>query len=93
MMPGYLGYVLYGREAIEAHKMQVRGCMYVTGRAWWDVCIYNPKFGGIVHRVERDKETQDALSLYLPLFLNELRDAKQYLLDKGLTPYNTKVTA
>jgi hypothetical protein len=93
MMPGYLAYLLGWNEAIVAHRMQVQGCLYVTGRKWWDVVIYNPKFGGMVNRIEPDPETQDAISFCLRLFIDELNLAKEYLLDKGLAPFSQKAGA
>jgi hypothetical protein len=36
------------------HIAQVQGSMWITERAWWDVCIFWPKMPTFVRRVQRD---------------------------------------
>jgi hypothetical protein len=43
------------------HKAQVQGCLWITGRKWWDFCSYSPDFTDerlrlYIFRVERDEE-------------------------------------
>lgn len=45
---------------------QVQGCMWITGRRWWDFCLYCPALEGIGkhlwhRRVERDDAYIDAM--------------------------------
>ena len=40
---------------------QVQGCLYLTGREWWDILSYNPELPPVVCRVERDEEYIAAL--------------------------------
>ena len=35
---------------------QIQGCLYVTGRKWWDFISYYPKLPPILIRIERDEE-------------------------------------
>lgn len=37
------------------HKPQVQGCLYITGRKWWDCMSYHPKLPPSIIRVERDE--------------------------------------
>lgn len=39
----------------EDHKPQVQGCLYITGRKWWDCMSYHPKLPPSIIRVERDE--------------------------------------
>lgn len=38
------------------HKAQVQGCLWITGREWWDFMSYAPKLPPLYVRVVRDKE-------------------------------------
>jgi hypothetical protein len=42
-------------------------CLYVTGRKWWDLVIYNPNFKQniIIYRIESDEEKQEQLKVGL----------------------------
>ena len=36
------------------HIAQIQGSMWITERAWWDVCIYYPRMPTFIRRVHRD---------------------------------------
>jgi len=38
------------------YKPQVQGCMWVTGRKWWDFMSYHPDLPPLIVRVPRDEE-------------------------------------
>jgi len=35
---------------------QIQGCLYITGREWWDFMSYHPAMEDLIVRVERDNE-------------------------------------
>lgn len=35
---------------------QVQGCLWITGRDWWDFMSYHPEMPHLITRVERDEE-------------------------------------
>ena len=59
------------------YRMQVQGCLWVTGRKWWDVASYNPAMHGVIVRCEPDTEFQAAFGPALAVFLDELESAKR----------------
>ena len=38
------------------YKQQVQGCMWVTGRDWWDFMSYHERMPALIVRVERDDD-------------------------------------
>lgn len=59
------------------HLPQVQGCMFVTGRQWWDFASYDPRqserFCLYVQRIERDQTYIDKLEIALLQFEAELQ--------------------
>jgi hypothetical protein len=49
------------------YDWQIQMCLYVTGRKWWDLVIYNPNFKQniIIYRIESDEEKQEQLKVGL----------------------------
>ena len=43
------------------YKQQVMGCLWITGREWWDFVSYHPTMKTLIVRVERDEEYIAAL--------------------------------
>ena len=43
------------------YKQQVMGCLWITGREWWDFVSYHPTMKPLIVRVERDEEYIAAL--------------------------------
>jgi len=60
------------------HKAQVQGCMWVTGREWWDFVSYDPRIDGeasyFCQRIERDENYITDLSKKCVEFQNELEE-------------------
>lgn len=58
---------------LPAGKMQqVQGCMYVTGRKWWDFVSYCAGLPPLIIRVARDEVFIAALDREIKLFCSEL---------------------
>ena len=41
-------------ELVKNYWQQIQGCMFVTGRKWWDAFAYHPSTPHVLVRVERD---------------------------------------
>jgi len=58
------------------HVQQVQGCLWVTGRAWWDLVVYSDDAGldhrPLVYRVEPDPVIHAALDDLVPAFCAEV---------------------
>lgn len=59
----------------DEHLAQCHGCMYVTGRKWWDFLSYCPSLPDLLVRVERDEKTEK-LGEHLEKFDKEYRAAR-----------------
>ena len=59
------------------YTAQIQGCMWVTGRKWWDFVSYCPDFPDnaslIVRRVHRDDEYISTLANKVAVFMDEVR--------------------
>ena len=59
------------------YTAQIQGCMWVTGRKWWDFVSYCPDFPEnaslIVRRVHRDDEYISTLANKVAAFMDEVR--------------------
>lgn len=59
------------------YTAQIQGCMWVTGRKWWDFASYCPDFPDnaslIVRRVHRDDEYISNLANKVAAFMDEVR--------------------
>jgi len=60
---------------ISEHFQQVQGCLYVTGRKWWDLVSYSPMMKLLIIRIEPDLEWFKLLERELEIFLNDLKEA------------------
>lgn len=58
---------------------QIQGCLWITGRDWWDFMSYNPALPPVIHRYERDEEYIVRLSEIVNDFISNLDVAKQSL--------------
>lgn len=61
-----------------AYRPQIQGCMWISGRKWWDFVSWNPDFPEnlqlVVRRVERDEKYIAGLALAIELFMSEVRE-------------------
>lgn len=60
-----------------AYTPQIQGCMWISGRQWWDFASFNPDFPEHlqlnVRRVQRDEKYIAGLALAVELFMQEVR--------------------
>lgn len=72
--------ILSGKMPPE-HRPQVQGCMYVTGRDWWDFVSFDPRMPTdkqlFTVRVERDAEYISKLDEAVQEFLRELNELQE----------------
>ena len=47
------------------YYQQVMGCLWITGREWWDFMSYHPDMKPLIVRVERDEEYIAALEKHI----------------------------
>ena len=80
-----VAYLLQDRP-VEAHYIQVQGCMWVTGRQWWDYWVYSPEgeFPCGLWRIEPDAAVQDALAKYVPQFCQEVAETVEKIYQRGV---------
>jgi hypothetical protein len=71
-LPHILAEILLKNEVPTQHKAQIQGSMWVTGRAWWDVCIYWPKMPVFIRRVPREEGYIQTLATEVDRFRTEL---------------------
>lgn len=59
------------------YTAQIQGCMWITGRQWWDFVSYSPEFPDnaslIVRTIRRDNEYIDRLAAAVEAFMTEVR--------------------
>lgn len=64
---------ILGAKLPSEHRAQIQGCMWITGRKWWDFCSFSPDMPAnlrlYVLRVERDKEYIENLQAEVLRFL------------------------
>ena len=53
--PTHYGYFRANKLPPE-YKAQVQGCLWITGRKWWDFLSYHPSLPPMLIRVERDED-------------------------------------
>ena len=75
----HMVYVLNDRLLVSDYRTQVQGCMFVTGRKWWDLCSFSPVLPSIRVRVERDEEFIAAMAAAVDQFVERLEEAKRKL--------------
>jgi len=60
----------------KAHIAQVQGCMWVTGRKWWDFISYDPRatpaFRLYIKRIQRDDDYIEKLETEVTKFLRDV---------------------
>jgi len=84
----HTGYLLNGFDS--AHILQVQGCLWVTGRQWWDLISFNPLMPPHIVRFKRDPDIINAISEAVDDFCERLDMAKKRLLESGCKPRKPK---
>lgn len=49
-------------ELVKTYYQQIQGCMWVTGRTWWDAFAFHPDTPHVLVSVERDEEFIEKLA-------------------------------
>lgn len=70
---------LHDSAAAAEHWPQMQAQLWVTGRRWADLLIWNPVLPEVLVRVERDEEFIAALAECVAQFAGRLREAKERL--------------
>ena len=73
----HAGYLAIPAEP-STYTAQIQGCMWVTGRSWWDFVSYHPDFPEnaqlIVRRIKRDSDYIVKLEQAVKAFRNEVME-------------------
>ena len=56
------GYWRDPQSGVKKYYQQIQGCMWVTGRKWWDFFSYHPDMPHVLVRVERNEDYIEKLS-------------------------------
>jgi hypothetical protein len=76
------------------HYLQVQGCLWVTGRKWWDFVSYDPRMPEnlslYIQRIELDEECSQKLHKEIPLFLAEVDELCESLLKMSIQGVTVK---
>ena len=56
------GYWRDPQSGVKKYYQQIQGCMWVTGRKWWDFFSYHPDMPHVLVRVDRNEEYIEKLS-------------------------------
>ena len=62
-----------------AHRGQIQGSMWITGRPWWDLCVWHPFLPSIIYRCYPDPEWVEAFEAALASFLERMEAGKDRL--------------
>lgn len=84
--PGAKGHVANMLNMSDEYFAQVQGCLWITGRAHWDLVSYHPTIPSVIVRIERDEEYIGQLANAVDEFLARLAAAREKLLAQGAQP-------
>ena len=73
--PAPKNHIAWSRKDVcpSKHYAQVQGCLYITGREWWDFMSYHPEMKPFIVRVERDEEFIEKLAEQISLAVEEIK--------------------
>ncbi len=83
MLKGFMAYQVMDEPERE-HISQIQGQLFVTGRKWCDLMIYNPDLPPIYRRVYPDPAWVEAFRVALDAYLKLLRTELQALRDANV---------
>lgn len=89
--PVHVNYLL--GDVSKAHRLQVQGNIWITGRAWWDVLSYNPEMEKALVRAHRDADVMAALDEAVPAFITKLVAAQNRMRELGHIPACERLAA
>lgn len=85
LAPTHLLWLARG-ECPKQHWCQVQTSIWVSGREWWDFMSYFPELPPLRVRVEPDEGYQKALDKHVPVFIEEMLEARERLAAMGVQP-------
>ena len=73
--PAPKNHIAWSRKGVcpSKHYAQVQGCLYITGREWWDFMSYHPEMKPFIVRVERDEKFIEKLAEQISLAVEEIK--------------------
>ena len=73
--PSPKNHIAWSRKGVcpSKHYAQVQGCLYITGREWWDFMSYHPEMKPFIVRVERDEKFISKLAEQISLAVEEIK--------------------
>lgn len=73
--PSPKNHIAWSRKGVcpSKHYAQVQGCLYITGRKWWDFMSYHPEMKPFIVRVERDEKFIEKLADQISLAVEEIK--------------------
>ena len=73
--PAPKNHIAWSRKGVcpSKHYAQVQGCLYITGREWWDFMSYHPDMKPFIVRVERNEEFIEKLAEQISLAVEEIK--------------------
>jgi putative phage-type endonuclease len=77
--------IALGQKLPPEYKGQVHGCMYVTGRDWWDFVSYFDGMEAVIIRVERDDVYIRKIAEACAAFNDELAELIEKMRREGVT--------
>ena len=75
------------RGVPQKYMIQVQGCLWVTGLPAWYFQSYLPGQPELIVKVEPDPIYQAAFDEYIPAFVADVLEAREYLLSQGFKPF------
>lgn len=77
----HVEYLLSGKLPAK-YKPQVQGCMYITGRKWWDFVSYHPEMKPLILRVERDEKYISLMDEQINKFIDDMLKKRELLTER-----------
>jgi hypothetical protein len=67
------------QSLVKQYYQQIQGCMFVTGRGWWDAFAYHPEMPHVLVKVERDEEFITKLAVEIKAATDEILNQVEQL--------------
>lgn len=71
-LKNHVGYMRDPPSLAKDYRGQVQGCLYITGRPWWDIMSFSTVLRPVIVRVEPEPDYHAALDAALGEFCDEL---------------------
>jgi hypothetical protein len=78
----HVEYLLAGKVPTK-YVPQVQGCLWVTGREWWDFLSYHPELPPLKIRVARDEQYITSLAAEVERFIIKMLARREQFIEMG----------